>query len=138
MQRAVKCLEPFPFRADFSVEPPAPASPGPEPERFTLSGEELAVLVSKVRSETIADAAREKARGETEALSRLAGELSGVLGELVQLLGTVEAVQYTEKVEAALRTRIEAAAGRIVRGQGDLFDALDKAAKAQALTSIDV
>ena len=55
-QRAVKSVQPFEFRSDFTLAP-EPEQPAPPTEgQLTLTGPELAHLLSEARSEGLAEA----------------------------------------------------------------------------------
>ena len=119
--RAVRSVAPFDFRADSGPQPDA-APAGPACVSFTA--EEIAGLIAQVRAETLAEVAARQAEAESERLSKVTRDLALALGEIVQVMSQIESAQYDDVVEARLRRMIEAAAGRVVRGQGDLFDRL--------------
>lgn len=118
--RAVKTVSPFDFRADFGPQP-EDVPVAEDPARVSFTGEEIAGLIAQVRAETLAEVARAKAETESERLAAVTAEVRCALGEIVQLMAQIEAAQYDAATEARLRGAVEAAASRLVRGQGDLF-----------------
>lgn len=121
MQRAVKAINPFEFRADFapSVEPVVQAPEGPD--RISLTGEELAALLAQARQEALAEAARQARTDDLGQLRSFGAELAQVLADLVALTGHIEAAQYDSATEGRARALIDGAARRIIDGQGELF-----------------
>jgi hypothetical protein len=131
-QRAMKSVEPLEFCADFSA--PGTAAPPPE-ERVSLTAGEIVALVSKIRSDTLAEAAAAQAHETQARLEATSAELAQALGALVQLMAQIEAASYAQPVEEAMRARIRAAAQHLLDGQTELFAercALDNRAKAKA------
>jgi hypothetical protein len=120
--RAIKTVAPFAFRSDFGPQP-EDAAPD-EPARVSFTGEEVAGLIAQVRAETLAEVAQRQAVSESERLTVLAQDLRAALGEIVQVMSHIEAVQFDAATEARLRGAVEAAAGRVIRGQADLFETL--------------
>lgn len=130
-QRAVKSVEPLEFCADFAV----PGGAAPPEERVSLTAGEIVALVSKVRSDALAEAAAAQAHEAQARLEATSAELAQALGALVQLMAQIEAASYPQPVEEAMRARIRAAAQHLLDGQGELFAvrcALDNPAKAEA------
>ncbi len=121
MQRAVKTIHPFEFRADFTLAE-APVVQAPDgPDRISLTGEELAALLAQARHDALAEAARQTHADDLGSLRAFGAELSQVLADLVALTGHIEAVNYDSATEARARGLIDGAAKRIIDGQGDLF-----------------
>jgi hypothetical protein len=116
--RAVKSVQPFEFRTDFSLPP----EPPPETEgRMSLTGPELAHLLSEARSEGLAEAARLESLQTEERLQAVTLKLNDALLDLVSLARHLEAGAYEGLDIAAALDIINATAQRIVDGQGDLF-----------------
>lgn len=128
MQRAVKAIQPFEFRSDFDFVPAEPVievepeiQEEPEEATISLTGSELAQLLSEARAEGIAEAeARENAEEQVR-LQTVASSLNQALANLVALAGHLEATAYEENFNETSIRLINAAAQRIVDGQGDLF-----------------
>lgn len=120
--RAIKTVAPFEFRADFGPQPEE-AAPD-EPARVSFTGDEVAGLIAQVRAETLAEVAQRQAASEAERLAVLARDLRAALGEIVQVMSHIEAVQFDPVTEARLRASVETAAARIIHGQADLFETL--------------
>lgn len=120
-QRAVKSVQPFEFRSDFTRAPepeqPAPATEG----QLTLTGPELAHLLSEARSEGLAEAARLESLQAEERLQAVTQSLNDALTDLVSLARHLEAGAYEGLDIAVALDLINATAQRIVDGQGDLF-----------------
>lgn len=121
MQRAVKAINPFEFRADFAPANPLVPLVADGPDRISLTGQELAALIAQARQEALAESARQAGLDDLGRLRSLGGELSQVLADLVALAAHVEAVQYDTATENRVRALIDNAARRIIDGQGDLF-----------------
>jgi hypothetical protein len=77
-----------------------------------------------VRAETLAEVAQRQAASEAGRLAVLARDLRAALGEIVQVMSHIEAVQFDPVTEARLRASVETAAARIIHGQADLFATL--------------
>lgn len=134
-QRAVKTVQEFEFRADFGPqelrlvpEPePAPAPPpAPEPAegQITLTGPELAMLLSEARAEGLAEGRQKTAAQEHERLQLVTGKLNQALANLVALAGHLEATAYDSDMSETSIRLINATAKRIIDGQGDMFAVL--------------
>lgn len=120
-QRAVKSVQPFEFRSDFTL-PPAPEPPAaPTEGQLTLTGPELAHLLSEARSEGLAEAARLESIQSDERLQAVTLKLNDALADLVALAGHLEAGAYEGLDIMASLDLINATAQRIIDGQGDLF-----------------
>ena len=131
---ATRPLAPFDFRADFAP-PEAAVEAGPETIRLTA--EEVLALISKVRSDALAEAARQETAETLDRLEAVAGAMRTALADMVQLMGQIEAAGYDTATEERLRGTLNAAARRLIDGQGDLFERqrslsarLDKTARA--------
>jgi hypothetical protein len=118
----------FEFRADF-------AAPEAGPDTLRLTAEEVFALIARVRRDALAEAARSEAQAALAQVEAVAATLRGVLADMVQLMGQIEAAGYEAATEARMRASLEAAARRLIDGQGELFAApvlpgrgLDKAA----------
>jgi hypothetical protein len=119
--RAVKTLAPFDFRADFGPQPdPVPVET--DPARVSFTGAELAGLIAQVRAETLAEVAKRAAETESERLSKVTRDLTLALGEIVEVMSQIESAAFDAGAEARLAGLIETVAGRLVRGQRDLFE----------------
>lgn len=118
--RAVKSVADFDFRSDFGPQAEPVAD---DPARVSFTGEELAALITQVRAEALAEAARRAAESESERLAAVTAELSQAMDEIAQVMRLIESSQYQATTEARLRSLIDGAAARIVSGQGDLFAA---------------
>lgn len=120
-QRAVKSVQPFEFRSDFMLAP-APEQPAaPTEGQLTLTGPELARLLSDARSEGLAEAARLESIQSDERLQAVTLKLNDALADLVALAKHLEAGAYEGLDIAASLDLINATAQRIIDGQGDLF-----------------
>ncbi|KJS35263.1 MAG: hypothetical protein VR74_16890 [Hyphomonas sp. BRH_c22] len=120
-QRAVKSVQSFEFRSDFTL-PPAPEQPAdPADGQLTLTGPELARLLSEARSEGLAEAARLESIQSDERLQAVTLKLNDALADLVILARHLEAGAYEGLDIAASLDLINATAQRIIDGQGDLF-----------------
>lgn len=121
MQRAVKFLQPFDFRSDFTApsEPEPPALP--VEEKIVLSAPDLAMLLTEARAEAHAAAMSLRHDEQNARLQQVTENLTEALANLVSLAGHLEASAYSDGFrETALRL-VTATAQRIVDGQGDLF-----------------
>jgi hypothetical protein len=120
-QRAVKSVQPFEFRSDFTLAP-EPEQPVVPPEGLmTLTGPELARLLSDARSEGLAEATRLESLQSDERLQAVTLKLNNALVDLVALAKHLEAGAYEGLDIAASLDLINASAQRIIDGQGDLF-----------------
>ncbi|MEZ5997297.1 MAG: hypothetical protein R3B98_01205 [Hyphomonas sp.] len=121
MQRAVKTLQEFEFRNDFTiVEPPEPVVE-PVEENISLTSSDLALLLSEARTEGFAAAQAQFAARQDSRLEHATGRLTEALANLVELAGHLEASAYEQGfTDKALRL-LTATAQRIADGQGDLF-----------------
>ena len=120
-QRAVRSLQPFEFRSDFTL-PPSPVQPAALAEgQLALTGPELARLLSEARSEGLAEAARLLSIQSDERLQAVTLKLNDALADLVILARHLEAGAYEGRDMAASLDLINATAQRIIDGQGDLF-----------------
>ncbi len=122
MQRAVKTLQHFDFRSDFSTEPAPLPPPTPEEEgKIVLLAADLAMLLSEARSEGLAaglSQVNEQAHGRIQDVTHT---LSLALSDLVALAGHLEASAYDQDFKDRTLSLITATARRIADGQGDLF-----------------
>ncbi len=128
MQRAVKAIQPFEFRSDFDFVPAEPVVEieVEQPEviedaKISLTGAELAMLLSEARAEGIAEAEVREQHEEQERLNAVTSNLNQALANLVALAGHLEAAAYEDKFNDTSIKLINATAQRIVDGQGDLF-----------------
>tara|TARA_R110000803_G_scaffold63888_3_gene124629 strand:+ start:1565 stop:1942 length:378 start_codon:yes stop_codon:yes gene_type:complete len=120
-QRAVKSVQPFEFRSDFTLAP-EPEQPAPPTEgQLTLTGPELAHLLSEARSEGLAEAVHLESLKADERLQAVTQRLNDALVDLVSLARHLEAGAYEGLDIAVALDLINASAQRIVDGQGDLF-----------------
>ncbi|KCZ88355.1 hypothetical protein [Hyphomonas johnsonii] len=120
-QRAVKSIEPFEFRSDFSSTPEPKAPALPDGGQVTLTGPELARLLSEARAEGLAEAARLETLQTEERLQAVTLKLNDALANLVALAGHLEAGAYDGLDVTASLDLIQTTAQRIIDGQGDLF-----------------
>lgn len=123
MNRAVKSLQPFEFRSDFRAfanEDTAPAETEAEGQ-ITLTGHELAELLSFARSEGIAEALQLQNQEDSKRLSGVTSKLNEALANLVALAEHLENVGAGSDIADTSLQLINAAAKRIIDGQGDLF-----------------
>ncbi len=128
-QRAVKSVEPLEFCADFTGPGKARS---PAEERISLTADEVVALVSKIRSDALAEAAALHDREAQARLETATAQITSGLGALVQLMGQIEAASYAQTAEDAMHSHIRAAAQHLLDGQGELFaqlHALDKPGK---------
>ena len=117
MQRAVKSLQAFDFRSDFTP-PPEPEVPTlPVEEKITLSAPDLAMLLTE------AHAAAMSLRHDEQAarLKQLTENLTEALANLVSLAQHLESSAYSDGLRQSALRLVTATAQRIVDGQGDLF-----------------
>lgn len=120
MQRAVKSLEPFDFRSDFTVVEPEIIEDDP-PVKLTTP--ELVQLLAEARAEGAASVREDQARAETERLQGVTNALNEALANLVALTSQLEACAYEEGFTQRAVELITATARTIIDGQGDLFAA---------------
>ena len=121
MQRAVKSLQPFDFRSDFTPQPEPDLPALPVEEKIELSAPDLAMLLTEARAEAHAAALSLKNDEQAARLQQVTENLTEALANLVSLAGHLEASAYSDGFrETALRL-VTATAQRIVDGQGDLF-----------------
>lgn len=121
MQRAVKSLQPFDFRSDFTSQPEPEMPVFPVEEKITLSAPDLAMLLTEARAEAHAAAMSMKHDEQNARLQQVTENLTDALANLVSLAGHLESSAYSDGFrESALRL-VTIAAQRIVDGQGDLF-----------------
>lgn len=119
-QRAVKSVQPFEFRSDFTL----PAEPEqPQREQMDLSAPELARLLSQARAEGLAEATRLEATQTEERMQAVTLKLNEALADLVTLARHIETGAYEGLDVAKSLDLINATAQRIIDGQGDLFAA---------------
>ncbi|MGA1343284.1 MAG: hypothetical protein ACO33A_09615 [Hyphomonas sp.] len=116
--RAVKSVTPFDFRADFGPQLEEAAT---GPTRVSFTGEEIAALMTRVRIQTLAEAAKMRTENEIERLAAVTAELTRALDEIAEVMRLIASSQYEASTETRLRGLIDGAAARIVSGQGDLF-----------------
>ncbi|MEX1250683.1 MAG: hypothetical protein WEA77_05745 [Hyphomonas sp.] len=116
--RAVKSVCAFDFRSDFG---PQAEEVGADRARVSFTGEEVAALITQVRVETLAEAAKMKSVTESERLSAVTAELTQALDEITEVMRLIASSHYHATTEARLRSLIDGAAARIAGGQGDLF-----------------
>jgi len=117
-QRAVKSVQAFEFRSDFTL-PPEPEQP--RQEQMNLSPPELARLLSEARAEGLAEATRLETLQTEERMQAVTLKLNDALADLVTLARHLEAGAYEGHDIAASLDLINATAQRIIDGQGDLF-----------------
>jgi len=121
MQRAVKSLQPFDFRSDFTAQPEPQLPALPVEEKIALSAPDLAMLLTEARAEAHAAAMSLRHDEQNARLQQVTENLTEALANLVSLAGHLEASAYSDGFrETALRL-VTATAQRIVDGQGDLF-----------------
>ena len=121
MQRAVKSLQPFDFRSDFTPQPEPELPALPVEEKITLSAPDLAMLLTEARAEAHAAAMSMKYDEQNARLQQVTENLTDALANLVSLAGHLESSAYSDGFrESALRL-VKIAAQRIVDAQGDLF-----------------
>lgn len=120
MQRAVKSLQDFEFRSDFTIVEPEIIEDDP-PVKLTTP--ELVQLLAEARAEGAASVRAELARDETERLQSATNALNEALANLVALTGHLEACALEEGVTQRAAELITATARTIIDGQGDLFAA---------------
>ena len=121
MQRAVKTLQAFEFRSDFSiVEPPEPVVE-PAPEQVSMPSSDLAMLLSEARAEGYAAAMAKADEARDERLRVVTENLSQALANLVSLAGHLESSARDQGFADTALALITATAQRIADGQGDLF-----------------
>lgn len=116
--RAIKSVTAFDFRADFGPQLEEAAT---SPARVSFTGEEIAALMTKVRIQTLAEAAKMRAENEIERLAAVTAELTRALDEIAEVMRLIASSQYEASTETRLRSLIDGVAARIVSGQGDLF-----------------
>lgn len=122
MQRAVKSVQLFEFRGDFSPQPePVPAPPPPAEEKVVLSGQDLALLLTEARAEGYAAAMAQRHGEQDERLQQVTDHLGEALANLVSLASHLEASAHAEGFRDTALHLVTATAQRIVDGQGDLF-----------------
>jgi len=105
----------FEFRSDFSS--PDDSASG----RMVLAAEELAVLLAQARDEGLAEGRQQTASKEAAKMDAAAIKLNEALGDLVKLAEHLEACGHDPEMAKQATGLINAAAGRIIDGQGDLF-----------------
>ena len=120
-QRAVKSVQLFEFRSDFTLAPEPEQPALPTEGLLTLTGPELARLLSEARSEGLAEASRLESLQVEERLQVVTHSLNDALADLVALARHLEAGAYEGLDIAVALDLINASAQRIVDGQGDLF-----------------
>jgi|TARA_R110002020_G_scaffold105961_2_gene246870 hypothetical protein len=119
-QRAVKSVQAFEFRSDFTL----PTEPEQPPrEQMDLSAPELARLLSEARAEGLAEATRLEASQTEERMQAVTLKLNDALADLVTLARHIETGAYEGLDVAKSLDLINATAQRIIDGQGDLFAA---------------
>lgn len=120
-QRAVKSMQPFEFRSDFVLSPVREKPVAPVEGQLTLTGPELAHLLSEARSQGLAEAARLESVQSDERLQAVTLKLNDALADLVVLARHLESGACEGLDIAASLSLINATAQRIIDGQGDLF-----------------
>ncbi len=121
IRRAVKSLQPFDFRSDFTP-PPEPDVPTlPVEEKITLSAPDLAMLLTEARAEAHAAAMSLKHDEQNARLQQVTDNLTEALANLVSLAGHLESSAYSDGFRESALRMVTATAQRIVDGQGDLF-----------------
>ena len=118
MQRAVKSLEPFDFRSDFTPVGPGAAEPD-LPVRMTTP--ELLQMLADARAEGAASVRIEQEKADAERLQSVANALNETLANLVALTGHLEACALEEGFSERATALIRATARTVIDGQGDLF-----------------
>jgi hypothetical protein len=121
MQRAVKFLQPFDFRSDFTPQPDPELPALPVEEKITLSAPDLAMLLTEARAEAHAAAMSMKHDEQNARLQQVTENLTDALANLVSLAGHLESSAYSDGFRQSALRLVTATAQRIVDGQGDLF-----------------
>ena len=121
MQRAVKSLQPFDFRSDFTLQPEPEQPVFPVEEKITLSAPDLAMLLTEARAEAHAAAMSMRHEEQNVRLQQLTENLKEALANLVTLAGHLETSAYSDGFRQSALRLVTATAQRIVDGQGDLF-----------------
>jgi hypothetical protein len=121
MQRAVKSLQPFDFRSDFTPQPEPEVLAPPVEEKIALSGPDLAMLLTEARAEAHAAAMSLKHNEQNARLQQVTENLTQALANLVALAGHLESSAYSDGFRDSALRLVTATAQRIVDGQGDLF-----------------
>lgn len=134
-QRVVKTVQPFEFRSDFQPAPTGadaiivedvPEADNDTEERISLTGPELAELLSMARSEGVTEALQMRSEEMREDLSGVTAELTDALGNLVTLAEHIEVSGMAQGACQKTLDLINAATKRIVDGQGDLFSTIEQ------------
>ena len=115
MTEAARTLSPFDFRPDFAVAPPAEAG------EVRLSAEEVVALISRVRSDALAEVSRQEAQETLDRLDRVTATMRDVLSDLLKLMQIMDSAAYDTGTSAQLRSTVTGLAQRLLDGQGDLF-----------------
>ena len=121
MKRAVKSLQPFDFRSDFTPQPEPVLPVLPKEEKIALSAPDLALLLTEARAEAHAAAMAMKYDTQNAHLQQVTENLTEALANLVSLAGHLEASAYSDGFRETALHLVTATAQRIVDGQGDLF-----------------
>ncbi|PKP81759.1 MAG: hypothetical protein CVT79_08350 [Alphaproteobacteria bacterium HGW-Alphaproteobacteria-18] len=115
MTDAARPLSPFDFRPDFTAPPPAEAG------EVRLSAEEVVALISKVRSDALAEVSRQEAQETLDRLDRVTSTMRDVLSDLLKMMQIIDSAAYDTGTNAQLRSTVTGLAQRLLDGQGDLF-----------------
>jgi len=121
MQRAVKSLQPFDFRSDFTARAEPELPPPPVDEKIVLSGYDLNLLLTEARAEAYSMAIAQRNQEQIARLQQVTENLTDALANLVSLAGHLEASAYADGFRETALHLVTATAQRIVDGQGDLF-----------------
>lgn len=126
MRRAVKKIEAFEFRGDFAPVPcdsdKTPEKPTEEAEdKISLSGPQLAALLSEARAEGINEALAACDTSDQDKLACVTTRLNEALANLVVLSEVLENMAEENAHAERSLFLIKAAASNITEGQGELF-----------------
>ncbi|MFN4185662.1 MAG: hypothetical protein ACK4M6_12830 [Hyphomonas sp.] len=115
MTEAARTLSPFDFRPDFTAPPPTEAG------EVRLSAEEVVALISRVRSDALAEVSRQEAQETLDRLDRVTATMRDVLSDLLKMMQIIDSAAYDTGTNAELRSTVTGLAQRLLDGQGDLF-----------------
>lgn len=134
-RRAVKTVQDFEYRSDFGpqeldlVTEPEPTEEAPsalKEGQITLTGPELAMMLSEARAEGLVEGREQASQDDDDRVQLVTNKLNEALANLVALAGHLEASAYDSAMSETSLRLINATAKRIVDGQGDLFSAGQK------------
>jgi len=109
----------FEFRSDFSAPKASDAN------QMVVAAEELAALLAQARNEGLAEGRKQSASKEAAKMDAAAIKLNEALSDLVKLAEHLEGCGHDPDMIKQTTGLINAAAARIIDGQGDLFPAFD-------------